>query len=163
MNTFQTSQRIRMSAACLVFNVSGGLLLVKPSYIKEWHLPGGVIEAMESPRIAADRELKEETGLSIQSKALLCIDYKQIPSQSDEAVLFLFDYGDISAEQSGKIHIDHKEIIDFGFFDVVDACSKVTDPMANRIKNAMLAKRSRTVRYLENAQMIFAVGASEVS
>jgi 8-oxo-dGTP pyrophosphatase MutT (NUDIX family) len=153
----------RMSAACLVFNGSGSLLLVKPSYIKEWHLPGGVIEAMESPRIAADRELKEETGLSIKSQTLLCVDYKQILSQDDEAVLFLFDYGDITAEQSGNIHIDHQEIIDFGFFDVIGACSRVSDPMAKRIKNAILAKQSGTVRYLENAQIIFTVSASEVS
>ncbi len=153
----------RMSAACLVFNGSGNLLLVKPSYIEEWHLPGGVIEAMESPRIAADRELEEETGLSIKSQTLLCVDYKQIPSQNDEAVLFLFDYGDISAEQSGKIHIDHQEIIDYGFFDIAGACSKVSDPMSKRIMNAILAKQSGTVRYLENAQMIFAVDASEAS
>ncbi len=147
----------RMSAACLVFDGSGSLLLVKPSYNEEWHLPGGVIEAMESPRVAADRELQEETGLSIKSRTLLCVDYKQVPSQSDEAILFLFDYGDISAEQIEKIHIDRLEIIDYGFFDVGDACSKVTEPMARRIKNAIQAKQSSTIRYLENGQMIYAV------
>ena len=37
---------------------------------KQWELPGGMIEARETPRSAASRELSEETGIEISSEDL---------------------------------------------------------------------------------------------
>jgi ADP-ribose pyrophosphatase YjhB (NUDIX family) len=41
----------------------GRIVLVRQSYSKGWHLPGGGVEAGEPPEKAVLRELKEEIGL----------------------------------------------------------------------------------------------------
>ena len=65
----------RMGAGCLFFNHEGKILILKPTYKDNWLLPGGVIEANESPRQACIREVKEETGIDCQPTRLLCVDY----------------------------------------------------------------------------------------
>jgi 8-oxo-dGTP diphosphatase len=53
----------RMAAAVLFFDDTDRLLLVDPAYTKTyWELPGGCVEADESPRAAAVREIQEELG-----------------------------------------------------------------------------------------------------
>ena len=52
-------------------------IILKPTYKNHWLLPGGVVEANESPRQACIREVKEETDIDCQLTRLLCIDYKE--------------------------------------------------------------------------------------
>jgi 8-oxo-dGTP pyrophosphatase MutT (NUDIX family) len=65
----------RMGAGCLLFDNQGRILILKPTYKDHWLLPGGVIEANQSPRQACIREVKEETGIDCQPTKLICIDY----------------------------------------------------------------------------------------
>ena len=56
-------------AFCLVENDSGQVLLVQRGYGKEkfkWSLPGGNCDGRESYHRAATREVREETGLSVE-------------------------------------------------------------------------------------------------
>jgi 8-oxo-dGTP diphosphatase len=41
-------------------DAAGRVLLVKPTYKNGWEIPGGYVDAGESPRAAAAREVKEE-------------------------------------------------------------------------------------------------------
>lgn len=41
--------RKRMAASMLFSNIEGEVLLVEPTYKQHWELPGGVVEADESP------------------------------------------------------------------------------------------------------------------
>lgn len=50
-------------ASCAVFNSSGELLFGRRNDNGRWTLPGGHLESKETPRVAAERELLEETGL----------------------------------------------------------------------------------------------------
>ena len=59
-----TLPRKRMGSAVLLRDRDGRILLVEPTYKDYWELPGGVVEADESPYDAAVRELAEELGLA---------------------------------------------------------------------------------------------------
>ena len=57
---------IPASAGALVRDAEGRILLLKPTYKKGWTIPGGVMEADgETPWQACQRELREETGLTV--------------------------------------------------------------------------------------------------
>lgn len=51
------------SAGVLIENQAGEILVVKANYKAYWSLPGGIIDAGESPVEAAIREVREEVGL----------------------------------------------------------------------------------------------------
>lgn len=53
------------SAAVLIENEHGELLIVKPNYKDHWSLPGGIVDAGESPIDTAVREVGEEVGLCL--------------------------------------------------------------------------------------------------
>ena len=53
------------SAALLIENPAGELLTVKAYYKTHWSLPGGMVDAGETPLQAALRETQEEVGLVV--------------------------------------------------------------------------------------------------
>ena len=57
-----TLPRKRMGAGLVMTDPSGRVLLVEPVYKADWEVPGGAVEADESPRAATIRELGEELG-----------------------------------------------------------------------------------------------------
>jgi 8-oxo-dGTP pyrophosphatase MutT (NUDIX family) len=72
-----------MAAAAFFRDRQGRVLLVNPSYKENWDLPGGAVEAEESPHAACRREVAEELGMDRPTGPVLAVDW--VPSRPDRA------------------------------------------------------------------------------
>jgi 8-oxo-dGTP diphosphatase len=61
-------------ANVLVTDDGGRVLVVRPTYAREWMIPGGRVERGETPHAAAIRETREETGLHVVLDRLILVD-----------------------------------------------------------------------------------------
>jgi ADP-ribose pyrophosphatase YjhB (NUDIX family) len=76
--------RKRMAAMALFHDDLGRVLLVNPTYMDEWLLPGGSVEADESPHAACRREVVEETGLDRAPGRIVAVDW--VPARSGRRI-----------------------------------------------------------------------------
>jgi ADP-ribose pyrophosphatase YjhB (NUDIX family) len=82
--------KVSVGAIGAVFNEHGQVLVVEHVFhpVFPWGLPGGWVEANESPDDAVRRELHEETGLTIEIvKPLLVLHAPYLPKHLDIAYL----------------------------------------------------------------------------
>lgn len=90
------------------------MLLIKHTYIKGWHLPGGGIDAGESAEYGVRRELLEETMLQLLGPLKLVGIYHYEPiSKRDHIVVFL-------SREFKKIRGDHS-------FEIAECCFSPVD------------------------------------
>ena len=105
---------------------TGRILLVKPTYNDVWHLPGGVVEAGESPAAAAVREVKEELGLDVEAGRFLGVDYRPpTPGGRGSALRFAFDGGTLTPAQIEHIVLPPDEIREWKYVGTDGACVSV--------------------------------------
>ncbi|MFH1188768.1 MAG: NUDIX hydrolase [bacterium] len=145
--------RKSMAAGALVFNATSELLIVKPSYMNDWSIPGGVVEENESPRNACIREIKEEVGIVLGNILLLCVDYMSSDVYKSESLQFIFYGGVLSEVEVRKITTDGEEIVDHRFVDIETAVELLGGPtkgLARRLQRCMDVVASNRGIYLEN-------------
>jgi 8-oxo-dGTP diphosphatase len=73
--------RKRMAVTAFFRDRRGRVLLVNPVYKQTWDLPGGAVEAEESPHAACRREVVEELGLDRPPGRVLAVDW--VPSRPE--------------------------------------------------------------------------------
>lgn len=121
--------------ACLVAHHGGGLLLVKPTYREGWLLPGGTVEAGESPAAGCLRETQEELGLVLPITRLLLVDHATDPGDgSGDCLQFWFGTDDLTTAQVDAIVLPADEIETFRFVRPVDARQLLVPRMAARLE-----------------------------
>jgi 8-oxo-dGTP pyrophosphatase MutT (NUDIX family) len=137
----------RMAAGVLFRNVNHEALIVVPTYKSDLEIPGGIVEALESPLQAARREVAEELGLSLEIGRLLSLDYRQ--QENDEVLHFVFDGGILTEVQIEQIRLPTAELSEFRFV-VRDQLSEVlTVRLASRLERAFVALEAGGMEYLD--------------
>lgn len=145
-----TLPRKRMAAGVLLRDGSGRVLLVEPTYKDYWEVPGGCVEADESPYDAAVREAKEELGLSITPRRLLVVDW--VPPRPDrtEGVIFVYDGGIAGKDIEKQINLNQGELRSWAWSTESQADSRLSDLLARRVRAARQAALNQATTYLEN-------------
>ncbi|MGW6276152.1 NUDIX domain-containing protein [Kribbella sp. NPDC055071] len=91
--------------------------LVDPDFKPDWDLPGGMIEANEPPLDGLLRELNEELSLRLEPSGLTlaCVDWVSPHGPWDDSLMFIFDAGQVSAEQVEQLVPDLGEVRRYTF------------------------------------------------
>ncbi len=132
--------RIPASAGALIGDGSGRILILKPIYKSGWTVPGGQIEADgESPWEGCRREVLEETGLTVTSGRLACVDFLRPKPRRPGGLRFLFDCGSIGADQWDGIVLQADEIADHRWVGPQDASRLLSGPVGRRVGRALAA------------------------
>ena len=144
-----------MGAAVLFLTHENDVLIVKPTYRDEWLLPGGVVEAGESPRHAAEREVAEELGSTRGIGRLLCVDYIAAGEAYDN-VQYVFLGEPLSRDMLAATEgvpafvMPSDELSTCAVVSLDEAQTRCGPRLGPRIEAAFEGYTTGTTRYLEN-------------
>jgi 8-oxo-dGTP diphosphatase len=146
----------RMAATAFFRDEEGRVLVVNPVYKPTWDLPGGAVEADESPHAACRREVAEELGLDRLPGRVLAVDWVPArtigPNQTPlpDGVIIVYDGGVLSPAEVKDIVLPGEELAGFEFVTTAEAAERVTPLVARRITACLKACEAGTVAALEN-------------
>ncbi len=142
--------RKRMAAGALFVDGVGRVLLVDPVYRDTWDLPGGAVEAEESPYAACRREVAEELGLDRRPGRVLAVDW--VPSQPGrpEGLVVVYDGGVLGAADVDAVTLADGELAGFAFVAPAEVAARVTPLVGRRVAACLDAVAGGTVASLEN-------------
>jgi ADP-ribose pyrophosphatase YjhB (NUDIX family) len=151
-----TLPRIPASAGALIRNHAGRLLILKPTYKSGWTVPGGQLEENgETPWEGCRREVSEETGLTVSSGRLACVDFLRPRPRRAGGLRFLFDCGVLGPEVAGRIVLQAEEISESDWVTPDQADERLSGPVGRRVAQALLQPGSTV--YLEDGLPVAAV------
>jgi ADP-ribose pyrophosphatase YjhB (NUDIX family) len=139
----------RVGSGLVCRDSAGRVLLVRPTYKPTWEVPGGAVEANESPAAAVGREVREELGIPLPIGRLLVIDWLPARPPKTEGLMFMFDGGVLDGEVTKRFSLPADELREWAFFDPDRLDSHVTEHMARRLRAALAAVKGAGTRYLE--------------
>ena len=145
------SARSLVAAGVLFFDEHGRVLLVDPSYKAGWEIPGGYVEAGESPLEGCVREVKEELGIAPPIGGPLVIDWAPHPDQGDK-LLFVFDGGLLDPGLQGLIRLAGDELTDWRFCGSGELDDLLIPRLSRRVHQAVAARKAGQVRYLQHGE-----------
>lgn len=122
-------KKLQPAARAIIWNeTKDAILLVKRQDLPVWELPGGGIDAGESPEAAVIREALEETGLTVQTLSPIGIYY---PLCRLAALSYTFE----CTSYTGTLTISD-ESSDIAFFPVDHLPKYLPPPYPDWIKDA---------------------------
>ena len=99
-----------------VFNDKGEVLLQRRGDSNLWGFPGGAVELGETPQMAAVREIKEETGLDVETGRVIGVysdlDITYASGDRAQSIVIAFELKPVG----GELRCDFKETIELKFF-----------------------------------------------
>jgi 8-oxo-dGTP diphosphatase len=149
-----TLARKRMGAGVLLSDGQDRALICEPTYKDYWEIPGGVVEADESPYVAAVREIEEELGLTVRPGRLLVTDWVPPRPGRTEGLMLIFDGGVLTPEQADGIRLPADELRSWAWCTEQQAAGRLSDLLARRFAAAMRARAEGTTVYLEDGFLV---------
>ncbi|WP_245984781.1 NUDIX domain-containing protein [Streptomyces tateyamensis] len=140
--------RKRVAVDLIIRDQDGRVLVVNPSYKPDWDLPGGMVEANESPEDAGRREIREELGLQLTPGRLLVVEWVPPHGPWDDQLAFILDGGELSAEQSAELRPHDGELSELAMMDPADARPLLRPRLHPRYDAALAALADGHARYL---------------
>ena len=111
----------------LAIDSAGRVLLIRHSYGSgQWLLPGGGIARGETPLAAGQRELAEETGLSLATARCLAMIDEPLYGTVNRVHL-------VCGEAHGDLRCDGREVIAAQFFAATDWPADLSPRLAARL------------------------------
>jgi ADP-ribose pyrophosphatase YjhB (NUDIX family) len=141
--------RKRVAADVLIRDEAGRVLVVDPTYKEGLDLPGGMVEANESPQAGALRELGEELGLTRVIGPPLVVQWIGAHGPWDDQIVFVFDGGVMTATEIASIRVVDPEIAAWAFRHIDDIRGEMRDHIWQRLRTAFDAVTDGPVRYSE--------------
>ena len=125
------TERVELAVLCLIKD--GDRVLLQNRVKKDWQgytLPGGHVERGESFVDAVVREMKEETGLTIEKPRMVGI--KQFPIDGGRYIVLLFEAtqftGEVVSSEEGEMTwIDRAELANIPAVDDLTELLKIFD------------------------------------
>lgn len=147
--------RKRVAADVILRDESGRILLVKPTYKEGWDLPGGMVEANESPTDAARRELLEELGIRPELRRVLSMDWDPPHGPWDDQIVLILDGGELGPTDAAGLRPRDHELSACMFFPPDDAVAAVRPRIRERVAQALEALMKGETRYLESGRPLW--------
>jgi 8-oxo-dGTP diphosphatase len=142
-----------VTAAGLITDAVGRVLVVKPNYRDYWTLPGGVCEFREAPQAGCAREVAEEIGLALAVGRLLAVDWRPpLDVHGPDArpsVHFIFDCGALPPR--ADVRLQAEELDDWRFASESELGSLLPETALPRVLAAVAAWPAGCARYVPDA------------
>ena len=126
--------------------------MVDPVYKQTWDLPGGAVEAEESPHAACRRQVAEELGLDRPPGRVLAVDWVPSRPERPEGLIVVYDGGVLSGSEINAIVLTDGELAGFAFVAGGEVARLVTPLLARRVASCLDAVAAGTVAVLENGR-----------
>ena len=111
---FRLARPLTMGVRAVVLDEAGRVFLVRHSYLRGWHLPGGGVEVGETALEALARELREEGHIELTgAPALHGVYLNTFVTRRDHVLVYVVrDFRQTEARGADR------EIVETGFFPV---------------------------------------------
>lgn len=139
-----------MAAGALFQDGVGRVLLVEPTYKPNWEVPGGAVEAEESPTAACRREVLEELGLDRPVGRVLAVDWVPSTPERPEGLMLIYDGGVLAETDIAAIRLQADELASYAFVESERVPELTSGLLARRIVACLEAVAAGTTVSLEN-------------
>ncbi|MGR4881132.1 NUDIX domain-containing protein [Streptomyces sp. LARHCF249] len=137
-----------VAATGIVMDTRGRVLVLTTSYKADLELPGGTVEAAETPEEGLARELKEELDLGLPVGRLLAVDSCPPGGLGRSLVVHVHLVGPLRPEEAAAISFPDGEIVEAHWLRPEEACAALPARIAPRLRAALAALHTGSLAHL---------------